>query len=244
MNIIGIIPARYKSTRLPGKMLVKINGKTLIEHVYLNARKASCLKELYVATDDKKIMDVIEAAGGKAIMTPASCKSGTERIREALKTTKANMNDIVVNIQGDEPLLEPKLIDRAVKALVDDKHCDASTLAAPIVEPEEICDSSVVKVVIDNAGNAMYFSRSVIPYNRDNVKIAAGVYLKHIGLYAYRKSVLDRWLKLESVYEDIEKLEQLRMLENGCRIKVVVSKSRSIGIDTKHDVERLKKILK
>jgi 3-deoxy-manno-octulosonate cytidylyltransferase (CMP-KDO synthetase) len=244
MNIIGFIPARLKSTRLPEKMLVKIKGRTLIELVYANAKKASCLKELYVATDNEKIKKVIEAAGGKAIMTPASCKSGTERIREALKSVRANMNDIIVNIQGDEPLLEPALIDRVVKALVADKTCDASTLASPISDIRDIQDTSVVKVVTDNSGNAMYFSRAVIPYNRDGVKTGNGAYLKHAGLYAYKKSVLDRWLKLESRYEGIEKLEQLRMLENGCRIKVVTAKSRSIGIDTRRDVERLKKILK
>ena len=244
MNIIGVIPARLKSTRFPEKMLAKIKGRTLIEMVYLNAKKASSLKELYVATDNAKIKNVIEAAGGKAIMTPASCKSGTERIREALKIIRANMNDIVVNIQGDEPLLEPSLIDKAVKALIADKTCDASTLASVIVDAKEIANPSAVKVVTDNFSNAMYFSRSVIPHNRDGVKLKPGMYLKHIGLYAYKKSVLDRWLKLDSRYEGVEKLEQLRMLENGCKMKVVVVKSKSIGIDTRRDFERLKKIIR
>ncbi|MGD0566616.1 MAG: 3-deoxy-manno-octulosonate cytidylyltransferase [Candidatus Goldiibacteriota bacterium] len=244
MNIIGIIPARLKSTRLPEKMLAKVKGKTLIEHVYLNARKASCLKELYVATDNVRIKKVIEAAGWKAIMTPASCKSGTERIREALKTIRVNMNDIVVNIQGDEPLLEHTLIDKTVRALINDKSYDAATLATPIADKEEILDTSVVKVVVGRSGSAMYFSRAPIPFNRDGVKTGNGSYLKHVGLYAYRKSVLDRWLKLESSYEGIEKLEQLRMLENGCRIKVIIAKSKSIGIDTKADLNRLVKIIK
>jgi 3-deoxy-manno-octulosonate cytidylyltransferase (CMP-KDO synthetase) len=244
MNIIGIIPARLKSSRLPEKMLAKVKGKTLIEHVYLNARKASCLKELYVATDNVRIKKVIEAAGWKAIMTPASCRSGTERIREALKTIRVNMNDIIVNIQGDEPLLEHTLIDRAVCALINDKSCDAATLATPVTDKKEIGDTSVVKVVVDRGGNAMYFSRAAIPFNRDKVKTGNGAYLKHIGLYAYRKSVLDRWLKLDSAYEGIEKLEQLRMIENGCRIKVVTAKSKSIGIDTKEDLRKLLKVLK
>jgi 3-deoxy-manno-octulosonate cytidylyltransferase (CMP-KDO synthetase) len=243
MNIIGVIPARLKSTRFPEKMLAKIKGRTLIEMVYANARKAGSIKQLYVATDNLKIKKVIEAAGGMAIMTPASCKSGTERVREALKSIRANMNDIVVNIQGDEPLLEPKLIDKAVKALITDKSCDASTLAAVITDEKEVNNTSVVKVVIDSFSNAMYFSRSVIPHNRDGVKAKPGAYLKHIGLYAYKKSVLDRWLKLDSRYEGIEKLEQLRMLENGCKMKVVVVKSRSIGIDTKQDFAKLKKLL-
>lgn len=243
MNIIGIIPARLKSTRFPEKMLAEIKGRTLIEMVYANAKKAKTIKQLYVATDNVKIKKVIEAAGGRAIMTPAACKSGTERIREALKSIRANMNDIVVNIQGDEPLLEPAFIDKAVKALIADRSCEASTLAMAITDDKEINNTSVVKVVVDSFSNAMYFSRARIPHNRDGVKTKPGVYLKHIGLYAYKKSVIDRWLKLDSRYEGIEKLEQLRMLENGCRMKVVVVKSRSIGIDTKQDFAKLKKII-
>lgn len=243
MNIIGIIPARLKSTRFPEKMLATIKGKSLIEMVYANAKKANSIKQLFVATDSIKIKNLIEAAGGKVIMTPASCKSGTERIREALKSIRANMNDIVVNIQGDEPLLEPAFIDRAIKALIEDRLCEVSTLASVIVSKKEIDNTSVVKVVTDSSSNALYFSRAVIPYNRDGVKVKLGAYLKHIGLYAYKKSVLDRWLKLDSRYEGVEKLEQLRMLENGCKIKVVVVKSKSIGIDTKQDFLKLKKVI-
>jgi 3-deoxy-manno-octulosonate cytidylyltransferase (CMP-KDO synthetase) len=242
LNIIGIIPARLKSTRLPEKMLVKIKGKTLIEHVYNNAKKASCIRELYVATDSPKIRKAVEAAGGKVIMTSAKCRSGSERIREALKTLKANSNDIVVNIQGDEPLLEPKLIDKAIKALIADRTCDASTLASPLKDKKEIEDPSVVKVVISVDNKALYFSRSVIPYDRD-AKGHNGSVLKHIGLYVYRKGILDRWPSLNSRYETIEKLEQLRMIENGCHVKVVVEKSRSVGVDTKKDVARVKKLI-
>lgn len=242
MNIIGIIPARLKSTRLPEKMLVKIKGKTLIEHVYNNAKKAHSIRELYVATDSPKIRKAVEAAGGKVIMTSKKCKSGSERIREALKTLKANSNDIIVNIQGDEPLLEPKLIDKAVKALIADRACEASTLASPLKEKKDIEDASVVKVVIDKNDRAMYFSRAVIPFDRDG-KGYNGSMLKHIGLYVYRKGILDRWPKLASRYEGIEKLEQLRMIENGCCIKVVVAKSRSIGVDTKRDVAKVKRLI-
>jgi 3-deoxy-manno-octulosonate cytidylyltransferase (CMP-KDO synthetase) len=242
LNIIGIIPARLKSTRLPEKMLVKIKGKTLIEHVYNNARKASCIRELYVATDSPKIRDTVEAAGGKVIMTSKKCRSGSERIREALKLLKANSNDIVVNIQGDEPLLEPKLIDKAIKALIADRTCDASTLASPLKDKKEIEDPSVVKVVINVDNKALYFSRSVIPYDRDK-KGGTGNVLKHIGLYVYRKGILDRWPRLNSRYEDVERLEQLRMIENGCAIKVVVEKSRSIGIDTRKDMAKFKKLI-
>ena len=242
MNIIGIIPARLKSTRLPEKMLVKIKGKTLIELVYNNAKKASCIRELYVATDSPKIKKAVEEAGGKVIMTSVKCGSGSERLREALKSLKANSNDIIVNIQGDEPLLEPKLIDRVIKALISDKTCDAATLASPLKDKKEIEDPSVVKVVINADDRALYFSRAVIPYDRDG-KGYNGSMLKHIGLYVYRKGILDRWPSLTSRYEHIEKLEQLRMIENGCAVKVVVAKSRSVGIDTKKDMAKLKKLI-
>jgi 3-deoxy-manno-octulosonate cytidylyltransferase (CMP-KDO synthetase) len=240
MNIIGIIPARLKSTRLPEKMLAVIKGKTLIEHVYLNAKKAQSIRQLYVATDNIRIKEAVERSGGNVIMTPPECKSGTERIREALKTLRANINDIVVNIQGDEPLLESKLIDIAVRALVADDKYDCAILASPITDLKTIMDPSVVKVVTGKDSDALYFSRAVIPFSRDGKNPGA---LKHIGMYVYRKRVLDMWNRMESKYENIEKLEQLRMIENGCRIKVIVSKSRSIGIDTKKDLNTLKKLL-
>jgi len=223
-------------------MLVKIKGKTLIEHVYNNAKKAGMIRDLYVATDSPRIKQVIEAAGGRVVMTSKKCKSGSERIREALRSLGANSNDIVVNIQGDEPLLEPKLIDRAIKALINDRTCDASTLASPIKDKKEIEDTSVVKVVINSEDKAMYFSRAVIPFDRDGRGYNGSV-LKHIGLYVYKKGVLDRWPRLNSRYENIEKLEQLRMIENGCVVKVIVAKSRSIGIDTKKDINKLKKLI-
>ncbi len=222
-------------------MLLKLKGKPLIAHVYLNARKSSLIKALYVATDSPKIRKAVEAVGGKVIMTPASCRSGSERIKEALKRLKACGNDIIVNIQGDEPLLEPRLIDRTVKALMTDKDCEAATLASPIREKKEIEEPSVVKVVIGVDNRALYFSRAAIPFDRDGNK--RGAVLKHIGLYAYRKGVLDRWQRLESRYEQVEKLEQLRLIENGIGIKVVVAKSRSIGVDTKKDAARVRKLM-
>ncbi|HNZ29292.1 MAG TPA: 3-deoxy-manno-octulosonate cytidylyltransferase [Candidatus Goldiibacteriota bacterium] len=240
MNIIGIIPARLKSSRLPEKMLRKVNGKTLIELVYENAKKAKLLKKLYVATDSPKIKKAVEKSGGLVIMTSSKCKSGTERIKEALKTVKANINDIVVNIQGDEPALEPKLIDAAVDALVKDDRYDCATLASQITGPSQIKDASCVKVVTDKDGGAMYFSRAVIPFSRDKKTVPV---LKHIGLYAYRKTVLDRWNSMQSCYENTEKLEQLRMLENGIKIKVIRAKSRSIGIDTPKDLKNFKKMV-
>lgn len=243
MNIIGVIPARLKSTRLPGKLLIKVKGKTIIERVYENAKKAALLKAVYIATDSKEIREVMEKAGAKVIMTPASCKSGSERIREAVKELKLSLNDVVVNIQGDEPMLEPRLIDKLVAELKKDKNCDSATLASPITDKKEISDPSCVKVVLKRDSTAMYFSRAAIPFDRDG-SAHKGSVLKHVGVYAYKKSVLDRWAKLESRYEKIEKLEQLRLLENGCVMKVVVSATKSIGIDTPADLKRFKKAVK
>ncbi len=244
MNIIGIIPARLKSTRLPEKMLIKIKGKTLIEYVLLNAQKCKLIKKLYVATDNIKIKKAVEKSGGNAIITSQKCRSGTERICEAIQKLKLNSNDIVVNIQGDEPLLEPYLIDKAVKAMQGDNNCDVVTLASPVKNIDEINDTSVVKVVISNNGYALYFSRAPVPFARDGKYANHDFILKHKGLYVYRKGVLDMWDKFKSRYENIEKLEQLRILENGCKIKVVIARSNSIGIDTKKDIIEFKRILK
>ncbi|MCX8092826.1 MAG: 3-deoxy-manno-octulosonate cytidylyltransferase [Candidatus Goldbacteria bacterium] len=245
MNIIGIIPARLKSTRLPEKMLIKIKGKTIIEYVYLNSLKCKTLKKVYVATDNNKIKKIIEKVGGNVLMTSVRCKSGTERICEAIQKLKLNSNDIIVNIQGDEPLLEPYLIDKAVKMIQEDNHCDVVTLASPIKCIDEIYDPSVVKVVVSNSLYALYFSRAPIPFARDNNKYSKkSLLLKHKGLYVFRKGILDMWNSFESKYENIEKLEQLRILENGCKIKVLIAKSNSIGIDTKKDVIIFKKMLK
>ncbi|MCX7697899.1 MAG: 3-deoxy-manno-octulosonate cytidylyltransferase [Candidatus Goldbacteria bacterium] len=243
MNIIGIIPARLKSTRLKEKMLIRVNGKTIIEHTFLNVRKSKLIKKLYVATDDDKIKKVIEKIGGSVILTSSKCKSGTERIREALKTTNANINDIVINIQGDEPLLESRFIDKAIKTLMNEKSCDVVTLATPFTDFKEINNPNFVKVVVDCDNNALYFSRALIPFSRDG-KYKKGDILKHIGIYVFRKGILDKWLNLKSKYEEIEKLEQLRLIENLCRVKVVIVKSKSMSIDTAEDLKKFKKFLK
>ena len=243
MNIIGVIPARLKSTRLAEKMLIKVKGKTIIQYVYENASRAKLIRKLYVATDNIRIKKILEKNGCSVIMTSKKCKSGTERIREALRSIKANINDIIVNIQGDEPGLEPRLIDRVIDALIKEKKFDMATLASPITSTEEMIDPGVVKVVAGAEGNALYFSRAPVPFNRDRPG-AARQALKHIGIYAYRKGVLDRWPGMKSNYEKIEKLEQLRAIENGCLIKVVVARSRSIGIDTKEDLKKFKKSIR
>lgn len=244
MNIIGIIPARLKSTRLPEKMLIKIKGKTLIEHVLLNALKCKALKKIYVATDSLKIKKAVEKFGVETIITSKKCKSGTERICEAIQKIKLNSNDIIVNIQGDEPLLEPHLIDKAVKAIQNDNNYDVVTLASPIRNIDEMYDSSVVKVVVSNRGYALYFSRALVPFSRDGKYAKRDFLLKHKGLYIFKKRVLDMWNKFKSRYENIEKLEQLRILENDCKIGVIIAKSNSISIDTKKDIAEFKRILK
>ncbi len=243
MNIIGIIPARLKSTRLKEKMLIKVNGKTIIEHTFLNVKRSKFIKKLYVATDDNKIKKVIEKAGGEVILTSPRCKSGTERIREALKVQPANINDIVINIQGDEPLLETRFIDKAIKTLINEKDCNVVTLATPFKDLKEAQNPNFVKVVTDSNNNALYFSRALIPFSRDG-KYQMKDILKHIGIYVFRKGILDKWLNLKSKYEEIEKLEQLRLIENSSRIKVVIVNSKSISIDTKEDLKRFRKFIK
>jgi 3-deoxy-manno-octulosonate cytidylyltransferase (CMP-KDO synthetase) len=234
-KIIGVIPARYGSTRFPGKALAEIGGKTMIQHVWENSSKSKLINELYVATDDKRIFDAVNGFWGKAVMTSKKHKSGSDRIGEVVKNIKC---DIVVNIQGDEPFINPLNIDKAIKPLISDSSVQVSTLCTPIKHKEEIGNPNVVKVVTDKKGFALYFSRHAIPFNRDNTK---GVYYyKHIGLYVFRKNYLMDFIKMKpSKLELAEKLEQLRILENGERIKVVVTNSDSFTVDTREDLEKL-----
>lgn len=240
MKIIGVIPARYGSTRFPGKALAQIKGKPMIQHVWESSSKSKLINELYVATDDKRIFDAVGRFWGKAVMTSAKHKSGSDRIGEAVKNIKC---DIVVNIQGDEPYINPLNIDKAIKPLMKDKNIQVSTLCTKIKNKEETDNPNTVKIVTDKSGFALYFSRHAIPFNRENTK---GVtYYKHIGLYVYRKDYLMKFIKLKpSKPELAEKLEQLRILENGERIKVVVTNIDSITIDTKDDLKKLKNIKK
>jgi 3-deoxy-manno-octulosonate cytidylyltransferase (CMP-KDO synthetase) len=234
-KIIGIIPARYDSTRLPGKPLIDIKRKPMIQRVYEQAMKSKYLDLILVATDDMRIYKSVKAFGGEAIMTSKNHKSGTERIVEAVK--KINC-EIVVNIQGDEPYIDPKSIDLAIKPLLLDKNVNVSTLCFQLTKKNEIEDSNVVKVIFDKHNNAIYFSRYPIPYNRNkNNKVK---YYKHIGLYVYRKDYLTKYIHMkESSPEKAEKLEQLRILENGEKIRVVETKCDSISIDTKEDLKKI-----
>lgn len=237
-KVLGIIPARLKSTRLPRKMLADICGKPLICRTYENAKRAKLLDDLIVATDSREIYDAVIDFGGKAIMTSARHQSGSDRVAEAAKKYKNFRADIIVNIQGDEPLLKPSVIDAAIKALLDDPVCPISTVASKITR-EEVANPSISKVVIDKTGKALYFSRSPIPYERE----PRAQYLGHIGLYAFRWDFLFKFTSMvPSKLEQAECLEQLRILENGYPIKVVVVESNIIGVDTPEDLARVGKI--
>lgn len=235
--VIGVIPARYKSTRLPGKPLLVISGKPMIQQVYEHAKKSKHLSDVIVATDDREIYSCVKSFGGKVVMTSSKHKSGTDRICEAIKNIKA---EIVVNIQGDEPFIDFKNIDKAIEPLLKDKRINVSTLAIKIKDKREIDDPNKVKVVFDNNNFALYFSRSVIPFNRDEGSVD---YFKHIGLYVYRKSFLLKYKNFKQTKPEIaEKLEQLRVLGYGEKIKVVITNKDSISIDTKEDYKKINNI--
>lgn len=242
MKIAGIIPARYASTRFPGKPLADINGKPMIQHVYENASKSKLLNEVIVATDDKRVFNTVEEFGGKAVMTSRRNKSGTDRIGEIARwrNSEINIAEIIVNIQGDEPFINYKNIDKAIEPLIKDKSVNVSTLCYRINSKAEIQNPNIVKVVFNENNFALYFSRSVVPYNRDNSKNIR--YFKHIGLYVYRKDYLLKLIKLKPTkLETAEKLEQLRILETGERIKVIETKIDSHSVDTREDLKKIKR---
>jgi len=241
MRVICVIPARYSSSRFEGKPLADICGKPMIQRVYERVLQCGTVSDVVVATDHKRIFDAVVRFGGKAVMTSAAHRSGTDRIGEAVSKLSMADRDIVVNIQGDQPLFEPTQIDEVVKPLLHDPSVEFSTLIYRIRREEEIRDPNAVKVVFDRDHFALYFSRSPIPYCRD----AGGspVYYKHHGIYAYRKSFLVTFTKLEEgVLERLEALEQLRAMEHGHRIKVVETLQDSIEVDTPQDLERVIKV--
>jgi len=238
MKVLGVIPARYASTRFEGKALADILGKPMIQRVYERAINAKTVNELVVATDDQRIFDTVKNFGGKVIMT-SQHPTGTDRIAEVARNSDT---DIIVNIQGDEPLIEPAMIDEAVQPLLDDTTVDLSTLVHRINSEEEYRNPNVVKVAVTRSGFAMYFSRSPIPYvksNAGNIPI-----YRHVGLYVYRRyALLDFAQKPPAPFETSEGLEQLRFLENGYRMKVVETQYSSIGVDTPDDLEKVKKMM-
>jgi 3-deoxy-manno-octulosonate cytidylyltransferase (CMP-KDO synthetase) len=243
VNTIGIVPARYASTRFPGKPLALIAGKPLIQHVVEQCQKARSLSEVIVATDDTRIWEVVQNFC-RAEMTRPDHPSGSDRIAEVAGRCTC---DAVVNIQGDEPLIDPAVIDAVADALARD---EMSTAATRIKNPEELDNPNVVKVVVNAAGRALYFSRRTIPYLREaasgsvNEQLAAFAFLKHLGIYGYRRETLLRLVKFPvSPLENAEKLEQLRALENGIQVAVVKVDYDSVGVDVPKDVARVEKIL-
>jgi 3-deoxy-manno-octulosonate cytidylyltransferase (CMP-KDO synthetase) len=243
MRIIGIIPARYASTRFPGKPLALIAGKSLIQRVVERCQKAKSLAEIVVATDDQRIAEVA-AKFCRVEITREDHPSGSDRIAEVAQRHPC---DAVINIQGDEPLIDPAVIDAVANAL---PGSEMSTAATVIRNPEEYDNPNVVKVVVNSAGRALYFSRRTIPYLREaasrsvNEQLAAFAFLKHLGIYGYRRETLLRLVKFPvSPLEQAEKLEQLRALENGIPIAVVKVNYDSVGVDVPEDVQRVEEIL-
>jgi 3-deoxy-manno-octulosonate cytidylyltransferase (CMP-KDO synthetase) len=258
VKTVAVIPARYGSSRLPGKPLIQVKAKPLIQHVYERV-KASSVQHVVVATDDERIATAVREFGGEAVMTSPHHRSGTERVAEAAAHLES---DIVVNVQGDEPLILPGDIDRAVTPFALDSAIMATTLITPLLTGADLYNPHAVKVVVDHEGFALYFSRAPIPYPQDLLAKADGQpleqrvlintvdkralkgYWHHIGLYAFRRDFLLKIVDLPPGHlERRERLEQLRILENGFKLKTVVCSAPSIGIDTQEDVERFKSLI-
>jgi 3-deoxy-manno-octulosonate cytidylyltransferase (CMP-KDO synthetase) len=238
VRAIGVIPARWGATRFEGKIVANLLGKPVIQHVWENAKKAKTLDDLVVACDDERIMKAVESFGGKAVYTSPNQPSGTDRLAEVVNPLNV---DIAVNIQGDEPLMKSIMIDNLVLSLEEDKAAQMATMMKRIEDDSELTNSNVVKVVTDKNGYAVYFSRYAIPYNRtsETDPRKRPVYYKHIGIYAFTKDFLFQFRNLpHSALENAEKLEQLRALENGYKIKVVETKFDTIGIDRPEDIKR------
>lgn len=244
MKFIGIIPARYASTRFPGKPLALLGGKPVIQHVY--EKVAAVLEAAYVATDDERIYDAVKSFGGQVVMTRTDHKSGTDRIEEAIEKLGGEW-DVVVNVQGDEPFVAKSQLDTICHCF-DDPTTQIATLGKPFESMEAVQNPNSPKIVVDNMGFAMYFSRSVIPYVRGKEEsswLTHYPFLKHLGIYAYRKDVLRQVTQLpQSSLEIAESLEQLRWLQNGFKIKVGTTDVETVGIDTPQDLEHAEEFLK
>ncbi len=243
LKSIAVIPARFESTRFPGKPLVSIAEKPMIQHVYERSARARSVQQVVVATDDVRIFHAVRSFGGQVCMTSASHRSGTDRVAEVAAQVDA---DVIVNVQGDEPLIDPSCLDAAVEPFQSDPALMISTLSVSGTSEEEWLSPHVTKVVVDRDGFALYFSRSPIPYLRDRDETRnPSPFLKHVGLYAYRKAFLAQLGSLkESALEKLEALEQLRFLENGYRIKVVNTSYQSLAVDTPEDLERVRAFIK
>jgi 3-deoxy-manno-octulosonate cytidylyltransferase (CMP-KDO synthetase) len=247
MHVTAIIPARFASTRLPGKPLLDILGKPMIQRVYERTALAACVQRVIVATDDERIARAVRDFGGEVCLTRPDHATGTDRLAEVAQGLDC---PIVINVQGDEPLIDPRMIDAAVTPMLEDPTIAMATLKAPLETWAEFEDVNVVKVVTDREGFALYFSRAPIPWPRDRQHLAAGVtpsdlgMFRHVGLYVYRRDFLLSFAKLPAtVLEQLEQLEQLRALEYGHRIRVVPTGLRSLGVDTAADLERVRALL-
>jgi 3-deoxy-manno-octulosonate cytidylyltransferase (CMP-KDO synthetase) len=254
-NVIAVIPARLESTRLAGKLLLDLGGKPVILRTLEQAQKAKNISRVIVAADSEEIRKIVEASGNEAVLTSTNHQSGSDRIAEVAENLP--LNSIIVNVQGDEPLISPLTIEKAVEAILQDETADIATTCEPIHDAKDVLSADVVKVVADKNGFALYFSRSPIPFLRDETKKHGSLenalsndsnllahFRKHTGLYVYRREYLLKFTKLEQTQlEKLEMLEQLRALENGARIKVIEVAENSIGVDTREDFERVKEIL-
>ncbi|HPR17606.1 MAG TPA: 3-deoxy-manno-octulosonate cytidylyltransferase [Candidatus Cloacimonadota bacterium] len=241
-KVVAIIPARYDSTRFPGKMLAKLGTKPIIQHVYERAVQTGIFSEVVVGTDDQRIFEAIDQFGGKVLLTGRKHQSGTDRIAEVCeKLPCCQEAEIVVNIQGDEPFITAEPLCRLVGAFQDEKVQVASLMYHL---KKEVENPNSVKVVCDQDNFSLYFSRSVIPFDRDKKSEIRPQYFKHIGVYAFRREMLFRFVEMpKGRLEEIEKLEQLRLLENGIRLKMIETEYEGIGIDTPEDLEKAKKLL-
>ena len=252
MKIVAVIPARWRSTRLKGKVLADINGKPMIQHVWERVKRAHEIDEVIVAADKERVMKIVESFGGKAVFTSPEQPSGTDRLAEIANTVDA---DVFINVQADEPLVHPLMVDDLAQVFEYERNVQMATLIKRIHKKEEITDPHIVKCVVDRKGFALYFSRSSIPYfrgsgadesaDRPEAEDISGRYFKHIGMYAYTKDFLFTYTNLpKSTLEAEEKLEQLRVLEHGYKIKTVETRYDTIGVDTQEDLERVREILK
>lgn len=241
-KIIAIIPARYQSSRFPGKPLAMINGKPMIQWVYESVNHVKGISEVYVATDDERIMECVQSFAGKAIMTSAAHTSGSDRLAECAEILKLDEMDIVLNIQGDEPLIQETMINELISTIKGKDVC-MGTLKERINNIEDIENPNIVKVITDINDNAVYFSRHPIPYNRNGIKDL--VYYRHVGVYAYRVIFLRKYTELpKSNLEIAESLEQLRALENGYKISIRETQCTSIGVDTVEQLKQVEEIMK
>ena len=240
-KVVVVIPARYGSTRLPGKPLLLLAGKPMIQRVYERAKLAVRVDRVIVATDDERIVKTVEGFGGEARMTRSEHRTGTERIAEVAAREEG---DVFVNVQGDEPLLDPNAIDVAVSSLLEEPQASISTVATSIKTPGDIMDPNVVKAVLDFDGNAIYFSRAPIPWVRDTGSKIQVRHLKHLGLYVFQRDALLEYPTLpQGELERIEQLEQLRWMENGWKIRVAEVEHDAVSVDVPEDVTRVEKLL-